>query len=87
MIDLILYAITIGKLQLAAWALYYIYRRQNYKHNSNFIPKTVANLIEPKVWPLCKQGMAGFMDGPPSVDVEEWQAGHLWILPFLECAD
>ena len=28
---------------------------------------TVANLIEPKVWPLCTQGMAGSMDGldPP----------------------
>ena len=31
----------------------YIYRRQNYKHNSNFITKTFANLIEPKMWPLC----------------------------------
>ena len=37
---------------LAVRALYYIYRNQNYKHNSNFIPKTVANLIEPKAWPL-----------------------------------
>ena len=52
------------KLQLAAWALYYIYCRQNCKHNSNFVPKMVANLIEPKMWPLCKQGMAESMDGP-----------------------
>ena len=28
---------------------------------------TVNNLIEPKIWPLCKQGMVGSMDGldPP----------------------
>ena len=52
MVDLILYAITVGKLKLAVRAPYYIYRSQNYKHNSNFTPKTVANLIKPKVWPL-----------------------------------
>ena len=47
-------AITVGKITVssAGTVQYYIYRRQNYKHNSNFIPKTVANLIEPKVWPL-----------------------------------
>ena len=26
---------------------------------------TATNLIEPKMWHLCKQGMAGSMDGPP----------------------
>ena len=61
--DLILYTITVGKIT-AVQALCYIYRRQNYKHNSNFIPKTFANLIEPKMWPLC---MA--RNGGPSVDV------------------
>ena len=61
--DLILYAITVGKIT-AVQAPCYIYRRQNYKHNSNFILKTFANLIEPKMWPLC---MA--RNGGPSVDV------------------
>ena len=61
--DLILYTITVGKIT-AVQAPCYIYRRQNYKHNSNFIPKTFANLIEPKMWPLC---MA--RNGGPSVDV------------------
>ena len=42
--------------QITVRALYYIYRRQNYKHNSSFIPKTVTNLIEPKVWLLCMSG-------------------------------
>ena len=27
---------------------------------------TAPNLIEPKMWPLCEQGMAGSMDGPLS---------------------
>ena len=61
--DLILYTITVGKIT-AVQAPCHIYRRQNYKHNSNFIPKTLANLIEPKMWPLC---MA--KNGGPSVDV------------------
>ena len=50
--DLILYTITVGKIT-AVQAPCYIYCRQNYKYNSNFIPKTFANLIEPKMWPLC----------------------------------
>ena len=50
--DLILYTITVRKIT-AVQAPCYIYRHQNYKHNSNFIPKTFANLIEPKMWPLC----------------------------------
>ena len=33
---------------------------------------TATDLIESKMWPLCKQGMAGSMDGPPS-------PGHPWI--------
>ena len=61
--DLILYTIAVGKIA-AVQAPCYIYRRQNYKHNSNFIPKTFANLIEPKMWPLC---MA--RNGGPTVDV------------------
>ena len=39
--DLILYTITVGKIT-AVQALCYIYRRQNYKHNSNFIPSWPA---------------------------------------------
>ena len=50
--DLILYTITVGKIT-AVQAPCYIYRRQNYKHNSNSIPKTFANLIVLKMWPLC----------------------------------
>ena len=57
----------LAKFQLAVWALQYISCRQNYKPNSNFIPGTVASLIGPGVWPLCRRGMAGSMDGldPP----------------------
>ena len=70
--DLILYAITVGKIT-AVQEPCYIYRRQNYKHNSNFITKTFANLIEPKMWPLC---MA--RNGGPSVDVRI----HSWPRTF-----
>ena len=72
--DLILYTITVGKIT-AVQAPCYIYRRQNYKHNSNFIPKTFANLIEPKMWPLC---MA--RNGGPSVDVRI----HSWPGPTVD---
>ena len=72
--DLILYTITVGKIT-AVQAPCYIYRRQNYKHNSNFIPKTFANLIEPKMWPLC---MA--RNGGPSVDVRI----HSWPGPSVD---
>ena len=70
--DLILYTITVSKIT-AVQALCYIYRRQNYKHNSIFIPK-IANLIEPKMWPLC---MA--RNGGPSVDVRI----HSWPRPTV----
>ena len=45
------------------------YCRQGFKHNSNFILKMVADLIELKMWPLCKRGAAESMDGP----------GHPWM--------
>ena len=44
-------------------------------YNSNFIPKTFANLIEPKMWPLC---MA--RNGGPSVDVRI----HSWPGPTVD---
>ena len=69
MADLILYAITVGKLQLAVQAPYYTYRRENYKHNSNFIPKTVANLIEAKL----RCGLYEWLG------ILHEQAGHPWI--------
>ena len=72
--DLILYTITVGKIT-AVQAPCYIYRRQNYKYYSNFIPKTFANLIEPKMWPLC---MA--RNGGPSVDVRI----HSWPGPTVD---
>ena len=68
-----MYTITVGKITVVQ-APRYVYRRQNYKHNSNF-PKTVANLIEPKMWPLC---MAG--NGGPSVDVRI----HSWPGPTVD---
>ena len=72
--DLILYTITVGKIT-EVQTLCYICRRQNYRHNSNFIPKTFANLIEPKMWPLC---MA--RNGEPSVDVRI----HSWPGPTMD---
>ena len=80
--DLILYTITVGQIT-AVQAPCYIYRRQNYKYNSNFIPKTFANLIEPKMWPLC---MAS--NGGPTVDVRilSWPrtVTHFLVLTFTE---
>ena len=58
----------------AVQASCYIYRRQNHKH-SNFILKTFANLIEPKMWPLCMARSGG-----PSVDVRI----HSWPGPTVD---
>ena len=71
---MILYTITVGKIT-AVQAPCYIYRHQNYKHNRNFIPKTFANLIKPKMWPLC---MA--RNGGPSADVRI----HSWPGPTVD---
>ena len=88
LIDLILYAIAVGKITASSMGTILHYCRQNFKHNSNFILKMVADLIELKMWPLCKRGVVESMDGPghpwmsrngriygwpgPSVDVEKW---------------
>ena len=95
LIDLILYAIAVGKIIASSMGTILHYCRQNFKHNSNFILKMAAGLIELKVWPLCKRRVAESMGGSghlwmsrngriygwpgPSVDVEKWWAGHPWI--------
>ena len=75
--DLILYTITVGKIT-AVQAPCYIYRRQNYKYNSNFIPKTFANLIEPKMWPLC-------MCSGPTADglTSPTKMKTFWVIKYL----
>ena len=77
--DLILYTITVGKITVVQ-APRYVYRRQNYKHNSKSIPKTFANLIGPKMWPLC---MA--RNGGPSVDVRiySWSGPTVDVGPSI----
>ena len=65
LVDLILYAIAVGKITASSKGTILHYCRQNFKHNSNFILKMVADLIELKMLPLCKQGVAESMDGPP----------------------
>ena len=75
LVDLILYAIAVGKITASSMGTILHYCRQNFKHNSNFILKTFANLIEPKMWPSC---MA--RNGGPSVDVRT----HSWPGPTVD---
>ena len=63
LVDLILYAIVVGKITTSSMGTILHYCRQNFKHNSNFIFKMAAGLIELKMWPLCKRGVAESMDG------------------------
>ena len=65
LVDLILYAIVVGKITASSMDTTLHYCRQNFKHNSNFILKMVADLIELKMWPSCKRGVAESVDGPP----------------------
>ena len=62
LVDLILYAIAVGKITASSMGTILHYCRQNFKH-SKFIPKMVTDLIELKMWPLRKRGVAESMDG------------------------
>ena len=64
LVDLILYAIVVGKITASSMSTILHYCRQKFKHNSNIILKMVADLIELKMWPLYKRGVAESMDGP-----------------------
>ena len=62
LVDFILYTIVVGKITARSMGTILHYCRQNFKHNSNFILKMVADLIELNMWPLCKRGVAESMD-------------------------
>ena len=71
LVDLILYAIVVGKITASSMGTNYTtLLPPKFKYNSNFILKMVADLIELKMWPLCKRGVAKSMDSP----------GHPWML-------
>ena len=78
--DLILYTITVGKIATVQ-APCHIYRRQNYKHNSNFIPKTFANLIEPNMWPLCMERNGGCARAGSTPLEEQARCTHVEKVP------
>ena len=83
--DLILYTITVGKITVVQ-APRYVYRRQNYKHNSKSIPKTFANLIGPKVLLLCMawDGGPSPVGLGPQLAPNRWPDIHSWPGPTVD---